>query len=85
VTSGLGPHDYLTGVRLSRGARLLRETDAPLASVARQVGYSTEFAFGTAFRREYGISPGCFRDGARTGSVVTEPGGTELVVTEPVA
>ncbi|MGI3227233.1 hypothetical protein ACRJ4B_28840 [Streptomyces sp. GTA36] len=30
--------------------------------MARQVGYSTEFAFGAAFRREYGISPGRFRD-----------------------
>lgn len=37
--------------------------EEPLATIARQVGYSTEFAFGVAFRREYGISPGRFRDG----------------------
>ncbi|TJZ97952.1 AraC family transcriptional regulator [Actinacidiphila oryziradicis] len=67
---GKPPRVYLTGVRLSQGARLLRETDAPLAVIARQIGYSTEFAFGTAFRREYGISPGRFRDGARTAPVV---------------
>ncbi|MEU9955100.1 AraC family transcriptional regulator [Streptomyces sp. NPDC050982] len=59
---GKPPMTYLTGRRLSHGARLLRETRAPLATIARQVGYSTEFAFGAAFRREYGISPGRFRD-----------------------
>lgn len=59
---GKPPMTYLTGWRLTHAARLLRETKAPLASIARQVGYSTEFAFGAAFRREYDISPGRFRD-----------------------
>ncbi|MEU5702997.1 AraC family transcriptional regulator [Streptomyces aurantiacus] len=62
VVVGKPPITYLTGWRLSYGARLLRETTAPLATIARQVGYSTEFAFGAAFRREYGIAPGRFRD-----------------------
>jgi AraC-like DNA-binding protein len=59
---GQPPMTYVTGWRLSYGARLLRETTAPLATVARQVGYSTEFAFGGAFRRAYGVSPGRFRN-----------------------
>ncbi|MTD56521.1 AraC family transcriptional regulator [Amycolatopsis pithecellobii] len=58
---GTSPRAYLTTVRLTRGARLLRETAAPLATIARQVGYSTEYAFGGAFRRVYGVSPGRFR------------------------
>ncbi|WP_078491563.1 helix-turn-helix domain-containing protein [Streptomyces yerevanensis] len=58
---GKPPMTYLAGWRLRYGARLLRETKAPLATIARQVGYSTEFAFGAAFRREYGIAPGRFR------------------------
>ncbi|HEX7657856.1 MAG TPA: AraC family transcriptional regulator [Pseudonocardiaceae bacterium] len=58
---GQPPMRYLINWRLGRGARLLRETDAPLAAIARQVGYSTEFAFAGAFRREYGVSPGRFR------------------------
>jgi len=58
---GQTPSAYLAGWRMARGAQLLRETNAPLATIARQVGYSTEFAFGNAFRREYGISPGRFR------------------------
>lgn len=59
---GQPPMSYLTSWRLTYGARLLRETDVPLAAIARQVGYSTEFAFGGSFRREYGISPGRFRN-----------------------
>ncbi|TCN32942.1 AraC-like DNA-binding protein [Kribbella orskensis] len=47
------PMRYLTGWRLSRAAQLLHETDASLARIAPQVGYSTEFAFSAAFRREY--------------------------------
>ncbi|MEE1942829.1 AraC family transcriptional regulator [Streptomyces sp. TRM 70361] len=58
---GRPPMAYLISWRLSRGARLLRETDATLATIAREVGYSTEFAFSAAFRREYGVSPGRFR------------------------
>jgi AraC-like DNA-binding protein len=58
---GTPPKAYLTGWRLTYAARLLRETTVPLATIARQAGYSTEFAFGSAFRREYGISPGRFR------------------------
>ncbi|GHA65205.1 AraC family transcriptional regulator [Streptomyces tauricus] len=59
---GKPPRTYLITWRLTHAAHLLRESRAPLAAVARKVGYSTEFAFGAAFRREYGISPGRFRD-----------------------
>jgi AraC-like DNA-binding protein len=58
---GQPPMSYLIGWRLGCGARLLRETNAPLATIARQVGYATEFAFSSAFRREYGVAPGRFR------------------------
>ena len=58
---GTPPMTYLTRWRLAQGARLLRQTTDPLATIARQVGYSTEFAFAGAFRREYGVAPGRFR------------------------
>jgi len=58
---GTAPRSYLISLRLLHGARMLRETTAPLATVAHQVGYANEFAFGAAFRREFGISPGRFR------------------------
>jgi AraC-like DNA-binding protein len=58
---GTPPMTYLTRWRLAQGARLLLQTKDPLATIARQVGYSTEFAFAGAFRREYGVAPGRFR------------------------
>ncbi|MGW6448593.1 AraC family transcriptional regulator [Lentzea sp. NPDC055074] len=61
---GQSPMAYLTWWRLSTGARMLRDGDETLAAVARQVGYTSEFAFATAFKREFGVAPGRFRRGA---------------------
>lgn len=47
-----------------------RETDTPLASVARKVGYQSEFAFAKAFKREYGLAPGRYRHHEDTSAVV---------------
>ncbi|MFT7840701.1 AraC family transcriptional regulator [Saccharothrix sp. BKS2] len=58
---GQPPLVYLTNWRLGRAAQLLRETDDPLALIARQVGYRSEFAFANAFRRAFGVPPGRFR------------------------
>ncbi|MET0493323.1 MAG: AraC family transcriptional regulator [Actinoplanes sp.] len=63
---GQTPSAYLTDWRLALATRLLHETKAPLATIARQVGYSTGFAFGNAFRRQYGITPGRFREWERS-------------------
>jgi len=66
---GQPPTSYMTSVRLGRGARLLQASEAPLATIAREVGYATEAAFSDAFRREYGLRPGRFRrDAAARGS-----------------
>jgi AraC-like DNA-binding protein len=58
---GRPPLAYLTWWRMTMAARLLRESDAPLATVARRCGYSSEFAFAKAFKREFGVAPGAFR------------------------
>ncbi|WP_067468279.1 AraC family transcriptional regulator [Actinomadura macra] len=63
---GEPPMAYLTGVRLAQAADLLRESDATLEAVARQVGYGNAFALSTAFKRERGISPQEYRTGAAT-------------------
>ncbi|MEJ2854201.1 MULTISPECIES: helix-turn-helix transcriptional regulator [unclassified Saccharothrix] len=62
---GQPPLTYLTWWRLSTAARLLRDTDDPLAAIARRVGYSSEFAFSNAFRREFDTAPGRFRRDSR--------------------
>jgi AraC-like DNA-binding protein len=46
---------------MSLAADLLGEPDATVASVARQVGYGTPFAFSTAFKREHQVSPQQYR------------------------
>lgn len=58
---GWAPLNYLTWWRMMIAARLLRDSRAPLGSVARSVGYTSEFAFANAFKREHGIAPGRYR------------------------
>lgn len=66
TATGEPPGAYLTRLRLDHGASLLRHTDLPLAGIARQLGYATEFSFSAAFRREYGLAPGRFRHRERS-------------------
>jgi AraC-like DNA-binding protein len=62
---GQPPLTYVTWWRMTIAARLLRDTDAPLAGVALRAGYTSEFAFGKAFKREYGTAPGVYRRSSR--------------------
>ncbi|MFI6870565.1 AraC family transcriptional regulator [Nocardia sp. NPDC050406] len=63
---GEPPLAYLTRWRLTTAARLLREEDLPIGTVAARAGYANEFAFGKAFKREYQVAPGQYRRQART-------------------
>jgi AraC-like DNA-binding protein len=58
---GQPPLTYLTWWRMTTAARLLRASDAPLSVIASRVGYVSEFAFATAFKRRFGAAPGRFR------------------------
>ncbi|WTL34292.1 AraC family transcriptional regulator [Nocardia sp. NBC_01503] len=57
----LGPGDAVF-VRDGSGHILADHMDV----VAARAGYSSEFAFGKAFKREYGLAPGQYRRQART-------------------
>ncbi|MGO4425415.1 AraC family transcriptional regulator, partial [Streptomyces sp. MCAF7] len=35
-------------------------------TVANRIGYTSEFAFSTAFKREHGLTPGAYRNLARS-------------------
>ncbi|MEU3308647.1 AraC family transcriptional regulator [Nocardiopsis sp. NPDC006832] len=63
---GQSPLAYVTWWRLTTAARLLNEEDAPVGSIATRVGYSSQFAFANAFKREFGVSPGRYREGTRS-------------------
>lgn len=58
---GRPPLAYLTWWRMTLAARLLRESDLPLRTVAARTGYTTEFALTKAFKREYAQPPGHYR------------------------
>lgn len=58
---GQPPLAYLTWWRLTTAARLLQETDLPLTAVAHRIGYASVPAFANAFKREFGVSAGRFR------------------------
>lgn len=62
---GEPPMAFLTAWRMTLAADLLREPGATVASVARQVGYSSPFSLSTAFKRAHGISPHQHRAGSR--------------------
>jgi AraC-like DNA-binding protein len=59
---GEPPMTFLTTWRLTLAADLLQEPGATLTAVARKVGYSTPFAFSTAFKRLHDVSPQHYRD-----------------------
>lgn len=48
---------YLTNWRMSLAADLLHQPDRSVAEIGRLVGYANPFAFSTAFKRHFGISP----------------------------
>lgn len=54
---GEPPMSYLACWRLCVAADLLRETDATVDAIARQVGYANGYALSVAFTRTYGIRP----------------------------
>ncbi|MDJ1130510.1 AraC family transcriptional regulator [Streptomyces iconiensis] len=58
---GEPPMAYLTRWRIDLAARLLREPEATVASVARRVGYADGFALSAAFKRVRGVSPSAAR------------------------
>ena len=52
---------HLKEHRLEKAARLLRETDASMAEVARRVGYESQSKFTAAFKDQYGCLPTMYR------------------------
>ena len=57
------PSDQLCRIRLAHAARLLREAPPrPITEVAFAVGFNSSQYFATRFRKQFGTTPGAFRD-----------------------
>lgn len=64
---GMPPMQYLANWRMQRGASLLREGSATVATIAQETGYESEAAFSRAFKRLTGTPPAAWRRAQRKG------------------
>ena len=57
-------HTYLTNLRLSRAAALLRATDRPVLEIALESGFPSISYFNRSFSARYGMTPTVYRQGS---------------------
>jgi AraC-like DNA-binding protein len=69
TVAGVPPLTYLNRWRMLLAQRALRDGDVRVGSLAAELGYASESAFSTAFKREIGESPLRYRHRVRAGSV----------------
>lgn len=55
---GTSPVEYAANWRLALAASRLRTGREPVSAIAQSLGYTSDSAFGAAFKRRYGASPG---------------------------
>jgi AraC-like DNA-binding protein len=65
---GEPPLTYLARWRMHVAAQRLKYSSDPVATIAHDVGYTSEFAFNRAFARHRGEPPGRYRRAARVAS-----------------
>lgn len=65
AVSGVPPITYLNRWRMLLARRALRRTDTRVGALAAELGYASESAFSTAFKREVGESPLRYRTRVR--------------------
>lgn len=59
--TGMSPHQYVIEARLKRARHLLLETRLSLAEISLQVGFSSQSALTSAFRRHHQVTPAHLR------------------------
>lgn len=67
---GVPPMTYLTRWRLTLASDLLDDHGRTLAAIAHDVGYGSAFAFSTAFKKQFGVSPAAYRKRIRADRMV---------------
>ena len=79
-TVGTSPMEYLTRWRMLLAGDKLRHSDDPISVIALSLGYESESAFSTAFKRVMGCSPRQYSRGRDAGSPAQtgrEPAGAQ--------
>lgn len=59
--------EYLTDIRMSKAAQLLRESGESIGGIAERVGYQSDAAFQRAFKQHLGVTPAQWRKSTRAG------------------
>lgn len=75
AVAGVPPLTYLSRYRMLLAQRALRGTDVRVGSLAVDLGYASEAAFSTAFKREIGVSPLRYRHRVRNDHPVLDGAG----------
>jgi len=84
LVAGETPMDYLTRWRMLLAAERLERQGEPIATIAPSLGYESESAFSTAFKRVMGCPPRQYgRSAARGGSRDALPASARKQVAEP--
>ncbi|MBD2847653.1 helix-turn-helix transcriptional regulator [Paenibacillus sp. IB182496] len=58
---GISPIAYMHRLRMTRAEELLLTTDAPIETIALELGYCDAAYFSRMFKRQAGIAPGAYR------------------------
>lgn len=58
---GVSPQEYARHLRMDRACELLASGDAPMAQIARELGFSRQGSFSEAFRDRFGVTPRDYR------------------------
>ena len=61
AATGAPPHEYMIQSRVAEARRLLGETDLPIKSIARRLGYGDVYFFSRQFKKFAGVPPALFR------------------------
>jgi AraC family transcriptional regulator len=77
ASTGQTPHQFVLRARIERAKVLLATSNASVAMIAMDVGFSSHSHFSAAFRRLVGVAPQVFRHDTRAGrpEMVAEPSG----------
>ncbi len=60
--TGYSPTSYLHHIRMSEASRRLEECDDTVQDISASVGFANFGTFYKAFKREYGVAPGKYRE-----------------------
>lgn len=60
-STGVAPHEFLSGLRIDEAKRLMLSTKLPLADIALICGFGDQSYFTRVFTRSVGASPGAWR------------------------